>query len=70
MKRKKGLFTLSNIRFLNDDGLLELYEDNNLSGDLIFRVQDIEEVVLYKDDPVNSFKLDELHESTKKLRKK
>ena len=66
-KDKKGLFNLSNIRFWNND-LLELYEDDNLVGDLVFRVQDIEEVILYKDDPINLFDKTELHESAKMLK--
>lgn len=67
-ENKKGLFTLSNIRYWNDNNLLELYEDDKLEGDLIFKIQDIEEVILYKDDPINLFKLEELHESAKKNR--
>ncbi len=67
---KKGLFTLSNIRFVNDDGLLELYEDSILSGDIIFRIKDIREIILYKDDPVQSFDIKELHPSAKKIRKR
>lgn len=62
------MFTLSNIRYWNDNNLLELYEDDKLEGDLIFKIQDIEEVILYKDDPINLFKLEELHESAKKNR--
>ena len=68
--KKKGLFTLLNVRFINDDGLLELYEDNSLNGSLMFKIQDIEEVVLYKDDPVNLFEVKELHESALKIRNK
>lgn len=67
---KKGLFSLYNIRYMNNDGLLELYEDEILKGTLIFKIQDIEEVTLYKDDPVNLFALEELHESTKKFKRK
>lgn len=67
-EEKKGLFTLSNIRLWNDNQLLELYEDNNVKGELIFKIQDIEEIILYKDDPINLFDLEELHESCKKIR--
>lgn len=67
-ENKKGLFTLSNIRYWNDNNLLELYEDDKMEGDLIFKIQDIEEVILYKDDPINLFELEELHESAKKNR--
>tara|TARA_R110002012_G_scaffold321930_1_gene552457 strand:- start:37481 stop:37909 length:429 start_codon:yes stop_codon:yes gene_type:complete len=67
---KKGLFMLSNVRYINDDDLLQLYEDSNLDGNLMFKIQDIEEVVLYKDDPVNFFDTKELHESAIAIRNK
>lgn len=69
-ENKKGLFTLSNIRYWNDNELLELYEDEKLKGSVIFKIQDIEEITLYKDDPIYLFDLEELHESTKTLRAK
>ena len=69
-EEKKGLFTLSNIRLWNDDDLLELYEDEKLKGTIIFKIQDIQEVTIYKDDPVNLFDLEKLHESALKYRNK
>ena len=60
-------FRLSNIRYWNDDHLLELYEDEDLVGELIFRLKDIEEITLYKDDPIKLFDKDELHESIRNL---
>lgn len=69
-KEKSGLFMLSNIRYWNNNDLLQLYEDERLEGDLIFKLEDIEEVVLYKDDPINLFSIDQLDKSIKKLRKK
>ena len=36
---------------------------------MMFRIQDIEEIVFYKDDPVNLFDVEELHESAKAIRK-
>ncbi len=65
-----GLFILSNIRFSNDDKLLELYDNELVEGKLIFRIEDIEEITFYKDDPINLFELNELHESSKKIRNK
>ncbi|MGV6830864.1 MAG: hypothetical protein ACWA5P_04765 [bacterium] len=65
-----GLFILSNTRFTNDDNLLEIYEDELLSGKLVFRIQDIEEIKFYNDDPVLLFNIDELHESAKLIRNK
>ena len=65
---KNGLFTLSNIRLWNDDDLLEIYEDEKVDGNKVFKIQDIQEITLYKDDPINLFDLKELHKSAKELR--
>jgi len=73
IKRKpdmKGLFVLFNVRYVNNDDLLELYEDDKLSGDLVFRIQDIEELVFYKDDPIQLFEIEDLHSSALELRNK
>jgi len=64
----EGLFVLSSVRFTNDDQELELYENDKVGSTLMFRIQDIEEITFYKDDPVYLFEMDELHESAKKLR--
>ena len=69
-EEKKGLFTLTNIRLWNDDDLLELYEDEKLKGTIIFKIQDIQEVTIYKDDPINLYDLEKLHESSLKYRTK
>ncbi|WP_229792674.1 hypothetical protein, partial [Ulvibacter litoralis] len=69
-EEKKGLFTLSNIRYWNDDDLLELYEDDKLKGSMIFKIQDIQEITLYKDDPLNLYDLEEIDESAKAKRAK
>lgn len=66
----KGLFVLFNVRYVNNDDLLELYEDDKLSGDLVFRIQDIEELVFYKDDPIQLFEIEDLHSSALELRNK
>lgn len=65
-----GLFTLSNIRYWNDNDLLEIYEDEDLEGSIVFSIQDIKEIVLYKVDPVYSFEIDELHATCKAIRAK
>ena len=66
----EGLFLISKARFMNDDKMLELYEDEEYSGELVFKIQDIEEIKLYNDDPVQLFDINKLHESAKKLRTK
>ena len=65
-----GLFTLSNIRYWNDNDLLEVYEDKNLEGSIVFGIQNIKEIVLYKVDPIYTFEVDELHPSCKAIRVK
>lgn len=66
----EGLFVLSSVRFTNDDQELEIYENDKVGSSLMFRIQDIEEITFYKDDPVYLFDLNELHESAKKIRNK
>ncbi len=63
-----GLFILSNIRYWNDDDLLTVYEDKEHYDSRIFQIHDIQTVVPYKDDPINLFNMEELHESSKALR--
>lgn len=64
---RKGMFKLSNVRLWNNDNLLETYEDEQLSGDLLFKIEDVEELTLYKDDPIYFYDKDRLHESALKL---
>lgn len=63
-----GLFILSNIRFWNDDDLLEVYEDDESAGYKIFKIQNIQYIQEYKKDPVFIFDEDELHVSAKEIR--
>ncbi len=66
----KGLFVLTNVRFTNDDQLLELYENDKVGSSLIFRIEDIEEVIFYQDDPIYVLDIDELSDATKKIRER
>lgn len=65
-----GLFMLSDMRFINDSDKLELYEDNAMAGSRIFRARDIVDIELQKDDPVCTYKKEELAENALKLLKK
>lgn len=65
---KTGLFILSNIRYWDDNDLLQVYENNKFSGNKIFRIQAIQHLILFKDDPINLFDTTELHETAKELR--
>lgn len=63
----KGLFILSDIRYWNDDDLLEVYEDEDCMGIRVFNIQDIRQIRAYKKDPVYIYRPDELHKSAKSL---
>lgn len=63
-----GLFILSDIRYWNDDDLLQVYEDNKDNGYKIFRISDIQYLTSYKTDPIFNIELNQLHESAKKIR--
>jgi hypothetical protein len=65
---ENGLFILSNIRYWNDDDLLQVYEDKDHYDYKIFHIQDIQQLIPYKADPINVLEIDELHETTKALR--
>jgi len=64
-----GHFTLKDIRYLNNDDLLELYEDEFTTGDLIFRVQDIARIQLLKKDPIYYYDIKELSANALRLSK-
>ena len=48
-KDVKGLFMLSDIRYWNDDDLLQIYEDDEDTGYKIFRLEDIQYINAYAD---------------------
>jgi len=52
-KNAEGLFLLENARYVNDDNLLQLYEDENDSGVLGFRIENIKYIEFYKRDPMH-----------------
>jgi hypothetical protein len=65
-----GLFQLKEIRFVNTDDLLEIYEDEDQIGRIFLNIQDIKYISVYKRDPIYSFEEKDLHESLKKMRSK
>ena len=67
-KNTEGLFILSNIRYWNDDDLLQVYDDNERDGYKIFQIQSIQYIQPYKKDPIFIFEKDELHETARKIR--
>ena len=66
----KGLFVISDLRFINDSDKLELFEDNAVVGTKIFRAKDIVEIELQKVDPVYSYKPADLAPNALRLLKK
>ena len=69
-KKSTGIFFVDNIRFINSDDLLEVFEDASNSGTSAYRLENIKELDILKDDPALTFKEDLLHESCKKVRAK
>ncbi|MEZ5024279.1 MAG: hypothetical protein R2728_13640 [Chitinophagales bacterium] len=57
-------FELSNIRFWNDDDLLELLENDDRFDNKIFRMNDISYLTAYKKDPILIYDEEELAENT------
>lgn len=68
-EKAKGVFLLDNIRFINNDDFLQLYEDESDQGKIFFRIEHIQTVRLLKDDPVMTYPENELHESVVNIRK-
>jgi hypothetical protein len=65
-----GIFQITKVRFINDDDLIEIYEDNDQLGSLYFRIQNINYLSIYKRDPIFSFEDKDLHETAKKVKLK
>ena len=59
-----GIFKLSNIRYINDKDLLQIYEDESDRGAYLFRIEDIQTLRLLKADPILTFNEAELHEQS------
>ena len=64
----KGVFTLSNIRYWNDNDLFQIYENDERSDYKIFQLSDIQYISPYKVDPILLFEEEKLHESALKLK--
>ncbi|TLX72590.1 hypothetical protein E9993_17285 [Labilibacter sediminis] len=64
----QGLFKLSNIRYWNNEDLLQIHENENSFDCRYFKIEDIQFIKPLKKDPVFIYEPDELHASAKKLR--
>ena len=51
----KGIFFVENTRYINDDDLLQLYEDRNDKGTLAYRIEHIQKIEFFKRDPILFF---------------
>ena len=63
-----GLFILHNIRYWDDDDLLNIYENEDRHSFKIFKILDINYLTPLKKDPIMMFEMEELHEDAKKIR--
>ena len=68
--KAKGLFAVENARYVNDDDLLQVYEDKDDSGVLVYRIEHIQSIELFKKDPILFFDKKRLHESSIKYFKR
>ncbi|MFK8059596.1 MAG: hypothetical protein AB8B78_05835 [Polaribacter sp.] len=68
-KELYSIFKVSDVRFFNDDDKFQLYEDEDESGILFYRIGSIKKLSVYKRDPIYSFETKQLHKSTLELLK-
>ena len=64
----RGLFKLSNIRYWNDDDLLQIHANENSFDCRYFQIEDIKFIKPLKKDPIFIYDFEELHDSSKKVR--
>ncbi len=62
----RGLFFIDNVRYINDDDLLQIYEDRNDKGILGYRIEHITKMEMFKKDPILFFEKKKLDESSLK----
>ena len=60
----RGLFFIDNVRYINDDDLLQIYEDRNDKGILGYRIEHITKMEMFKKDPILFFEKKKLDESS------
>lgn len=63
----EGFFLLRNIRFINKDDKLDVYEDKIELGTVLYRKRDIVKISVVKTDPILTMKPDELTEAARQL---
>lgn len=66
---EKGMFTLRNIRYFNTDDRLEIYEDANYTGKMLFKYKDVSWVEILKKDPILIFDSVQLANTSQKFLK-
>ena len=68
--KTKGLFVVENARYINTDDLLQVYEDEVDKGVLVYRIEHIQSIELFKKDPILFFDKKRLHKSSLKYFKR
>lgn len=64
---EKGMFTLRNIRYFNTEDQLEIYEDANYTGKMLFNYNDVSWVEILKKDPILIFDSVQLADTSHKF---
>ena len=62
-----GLFFIKNTRFINDDDQLQIYADENDSGILAYRIENVKTLEVLERDPILSFDEADLAENSKQF---
>jgi hypothetical protein len=64
--RKNGILTLRNIRYWNEEGKLQMFEDIYSRGVISFKITSIEKMELLKNDPLLLYSEEEIDPETYK----
>ncbi|GEM_PF-1667041 len=60
-----GMFSLKNIRYFNPNDQLEVYEDIDYKGEMLFKLKDVIWIEIFKKDPILIFDSLKLADSAK-----
>lgn len=65
-----GFVMLSNIRYINDSDKIEIYEDDTDWGSRIYRIKNVVQIDILKQDPILTSKIEDLAPNAKEFKKK
>lgn len=63
-----GFITLQDVRYWNDNDLIQAYEDDQDTGVLTFRIEQLVKLELEKGDPVNTYPAEQVAPESMMLR--